>query len=642
MVMLNTRFQIAAVCFFIVFVTSYRRYKDLPVLSTKIFKAISYFAAFNLCFDIITVYTVNNLDTVPALLNRFCHQLFIGSLNCIIFLMYLYVLTKCGEVQHINWWSRLLAACPFLISMIVVAVGPLYYYQGPEGSYSYGPMANTVYGSVIIYIGLMLYTLTKYKGKENRQKRRAIEISVLMWAVAGILQSVNHNLLTSGLALVLSIYYIYYAFENPKNLVEVETGCHNKTAFSMMLDEYFQRGYEFVVLDIVFIDMLKIYHSHGHEMGRRYVSEVASQMSSITKSIVFRSKGDTISMVIRKSSEEELDQILRKMQKAVNVPVHLDNYHFLGKVHIDIVNCPKYASTSDDIYNIIDYMSDYVAEGAGMLVEVDEQILSSRERQLAIENILSEALLHEGFDVFYQPIYHPRERRFASAEALLRLKDKETIGFISPEEFIPIAERKGMITEIGNVVAMKVCRFMKEQNLPDKGVSYIEINLSGVQCAEKDLADNMKRILRRYEIDPSWIDFEVTETAAVDSGEILYENMCKLRENGSTFAMDDFGTGYSNLAQMAEVAYDFIKLDKSLIWPAFEEGNEKARILLTEVVDLIQKLGFEIIAEGVETEAMVEWLIAHNIGHLQGYYYSRPICEEAYLAFLTDKMEKAE
>jgi EAL domain-containing protein (putative c-di-GMP-specific phosphodiesterase class I) len=110
--------------------------------------------------------------------------------------------------------------------------------------------------------------------------------------------------------------------------------------------------------------------------------------------------------------------------------------------------------------------------------------------------------------------------------------------------------------------------------------------------------------------------------------------MKELKQSGVTFAMDDFGTGYSNLAQMVEVAYEFIKLDKTLVWPAFEKDNKKAKILLEEVIDLVQQLGISIIAEGVETKEQAEWLAERHVAHLQGYYFSRPICEQEYLEFM--------
>ncbi len=146
----------------------------------------------------------------------------------------------------------------------------------------------------------------------------------------------------------------------------------------------------------------------------------------------------------------------------------------------------------------------------------------------------------------------------------------------------------------------------------------------------------------KYQITPGFINLEITETAFVESGEMLQENMIKLRQMGCSFSMDDFGTGYSNLSRMAEVVYDLVKLDKSLIWPCFDQENSeinglqnsKATAILENIIKLLLQLNVKIVAEGVETKEMATYLDNHGVTHLQGYYYSMPISEAAYYDFL--------
>ena len=133
---------------------------------------------------------------------------------------------------------------------------------------------------------------------------------------------------------------------------------------------------------------------------------------------------------------------------------------------------------------------------------------------------------------------------------------------------------------------------------------------------------------------PPFINFEITESAAVESGHILTENMKALRELGCSFSMDDFGTGYSNLSQMADVSYDLVKLDKSLIWPCFEEDSHKPQVVLQSIVKMTRDLDSHLVAEGVETAQQAEALAAMGVQYLQGYLYSKPIDSAAYLSFL--------
>lgn len=634
-VALNTRFQIAAACFFVVFIMNYWRYKRLPLITSKIFNIMTCVGALNLTFDMITVYTVNNLDTVPAWLNRLCHQIFIGSLDIIIALLYLYVALLGHSQKRPKGFKGLATVAPVTISLLMVLFGPLYYYKSPNGSYSYGPMADTVYASVVIYLLMILFNTRHFSNDQvGRQKKNAIRVSLGLWVGAAVIQMFRHDILMSGLAEILMLYFIYFAFENQRETLELEIGCRNEAAFRVMTIEQVEAGKPFMIVSVVFSDILQIYRQYGHQIGHQYLCEISKRLKKIYGPFVFRSKGNVMSVFIQKSKMSQLQSMLQQTRQVLEVPVMIGDIQILKKLHIDILQCPEYADTYDGICNIMDYMSDYESEEHAEIIYIDRRTVEKTKRILIIESMLEDALENDGFEVFYQPIYHPLESGFLSAEALLRLKDRETIGYVSPEEFIPIAEKRGMIMKIGMIVFEKVCMFAQEYELQQSEIQYLEVNLSGVQCQSKTLAAELKQIMQQYEISPSFIGLEITETAAISAGNALYRNMKELKQSGVTFAMDDFGTGYSNLAQMVEVAYEFIKLDKTLVWPAFEKENEKAKILLEEVIELIQRLGISIIAEGVETKEQADWLAKRQVAHLQGYYFSRPICEQEYLEFM--------
>jgi EAL domain-containing protein (putative c-di-GMP-specific phosphodiesterase class I) len=309
------------------------------------------------------------------------------------------------------------------------------------------------------------------------------------------------------------------------------------------------------------------------------------------------------------------------------------------KAHIDVIFTSVYRDQEgcDEVYDMMNYMATHnEATRETTLHFLNEEIIARKQRYNTIEAILREALETDGFTIVYQPIFHADTRQFLSAEALVRLADTETVGFISPEEFIPIAEKKGMIMELGAIVFEKVCAFARKEALTERGIQYIEVNLSGIQCVHPDLPTQLRDIMKKYAIAPGFINLEITETALVESGELLQENMNRLRSMGCSFSMDDFGTGYSNLSRMSEVVYDLVKLDKSLIWPCFSDDNHKANAILKSVIKMLCELKVNIVAEGVETAEMAHYLNVHGVTRLQGYYYSKPIAEDAYVSFLDE------
>lgn len=224
--------------------------------------------------------------------------------------------------------------------------------------------------------------------------------------------------------------------------------------------------------------------------------------------------------------------------------------------------------------------------------------------------------------------------RFRSAEALVRMKNTGDLGFISPEEFIPIAEEKGLIMDIGDITLRLVADFAKRRTLTDK-LEYIEVNLSGIQACAPELEGRLTKILAEYDIPPAFINLEITETAALDSGEAFDTNVSALRESGFSFSMDDFGTGYSNLSQMNQMRYDLVKMDKSIIWDAFGKGNEKSERLLASVIRLLKAINVKIVAEGVETKEMTDYLTERGVDYLQGYYFSKPVNEDKFLEVIS-------
>lgn len=270
-------------------------------------------------------------------------------------------------------------------------------------------------------------------------------------------------------------------------------------------------------------------------------------------------------------------------------------------------------------------------------VGTSDELMDIKHREDQVLRAIKTALKDGTFQVFYQPIYSVEKRRYTAAEALVRMPDTG-FGFISPEEFIPIAERNGLILEIGEFVFRTVCKFMVRERIWEKGIENIHVNLSAVQCMQERLAQNFLDIMKEYDLPCSSIHLEVTETVAVVSSKSLNINMQKLIENGVQFALDDYGTGFSNATSLVDYPYAIIKIDKGVIWAAME--NEDAMKVLTHSIDMIKSLNKDIVAEGVETSEQVNQLENMGCDFFQGYYYSKPVKGSDFVSLLDKKGRK--
>lgn len=630
----NIKFQIVASLFLCVMVVSYMKNRKLPLASTRWFKLILTGVCINIIFDIASVYTINHMDVVPLWINRLCHQFFIGSLDMIIMCLFFYIsILGNGEQRYTNK-AFIIRLLPFALSMLMVLFGNLEYTVTDKGAYSHGMMANTVYFSCAVYaIGAVINTY-KYKNNIPCERARSIMEGISLWVIFALIQLFFPYLLISGVALVLVMFVIFLSLENPREFHNMNTDCFNEMAYQKMVNEKFARKQEFYVMSIVVQEFDVVQGNLSREAAEELVKTVASHIQNLTGLRVFNLY-DNMLIVF---ADMEYDQVLERASILASRYEREWDYGY-GKSelipHIDIIACPEYAHDPEELLSVIRYMSEQNSI-SGLRIVNEKNIISSK-RMMQVEEILRDAIDNDGFEMYYQPIYSVENDGFVSAEALIRLKDTTTLGFISPEEFIPIAEKKGLIMQIGSCVFNSVCRFINTEGLTELGVHYIEVNLSGIQCMDAELPAQLQQIMNEYGVSPEQINLEITETATIESGNMLRKTMHKLRKLGCSFSMDDFGTGYSNLSQMAEVKYDLIKIDKSLIWPCFEQNGAKAVIILDNIVKMIRSLGIDIVAEGVETQEQAEKLMDLGVGYLQGYLFSRPINGKEFTQFVKKK-----
>jgi len=240
--------------------------------------------------------------------------------------------------------------------------------------------------------------------------------------------------------------------------------------------------------------------------------------------------------------------------------------------------------------------------------------------------------VNKSFVMYYQPIFSVKEQRFTSAEALIRLFDEKN-GMVSPAIFIPSAEKSGAIHQIGEFVVQDVCGFISRQNMADLGLSYVEINLSVVQCMRNNTVEKIESLLSDNHVDPKFVNFEITETATEFVHETLKNNVLALHDHGLEFALDDYGTGYSNLQRMVDFPFKLIKLDKSFVdqWE-----DPQMRLVIQDTIRMLKDIGKEIVVEGVETKEEAEWFSEQNCDYIQGYFYARPMPEQDFLTFLSE------
>ena len=268
--------------------------------------------------------------------------------------------------------------------------------------------------------------------------------------------------------------------------------------------------------------------------------------------------------------------------------------------------------------------------------DVAIQLLNSVQENSSnsVEMQIVEAIEDNRVEIFYQPIYDTRAKKFKSAEALVRMRDKDGT-LVTPNVFIPVAEKSGLIVKLGETILERVCMEINSFGLINLGLDYIEVNLSAVQCTQKDLYDKLNEIIEKHGIDRKWLNFEITESARLLDKDVFEINMNKFLDDGIRFSLDDFGTGNSNIDYIVNVPVEIIKFDSTLTKGFFNDS--RIRTIFKYIIPMINELNLEIVCEGVETEEQLREMEKFGVAHIQGYYFSKPLPVKDFVEFIKER-----
>ncbi len=242
-------------------------------------------------------------------------------------------------------------------------------------------------------------------------------------------------------------------------------------------------------------------------------------------------------------------------------------------------------------------------------------------------------MFDQNFTMHFQPQYFVENRRLRGVEALIRWKDNKG-DMISPAVFIPIAEKNGTIVPIGNWVIEKSLQTYVEWRGKYHYPMTLSLNVSAVQCKQKDFIDSLLKMLKKYDISPGEVEIEVTETILIEDFDYISKRLGELKEIGVKISLDDFGTGFSSLSYLKRLPIDTLKIDKTFVDTLLTDIHTK--IITESIIYMVKRLGYETIAEGVETEEQFRYLEELGCDMIQGYYLGRPMPAEEIEKLLAD------
>lgn len=631
-------YDIAAVFIALAVTLSFLIQNNITSKTTKCFFLLSSVILCSSVFDLISLYTIKNAATIPLWINHIVNVLYILTFNSVSVCYFLLIVVSNGNFKKWEKVDKICVWLPFLLDIILIVTSPFshtVYYFDENYIYRHGPLFYFLYVVAFFYVILCFAQNTKKRSSFTSSQRATFYFYFIASCLALIIQMIYTRVLVIGFVTSLTSMFIYLTLENPASYVDKETGMYNRTAFQIIINHKLEKKKNFKIIELKIIGFKYLNTTIGVSSKEELMKELSfSLRKACEKRMLFRISGTRFAVIIP-DNEKLLQHYIVRINAIFSETFKVGDYKIIMSSRLVHISCPQDANTWEDVSDILEVSLDNLIEAEPQTVEKgDKKLLQKSRRAFLIQNLLNSAIDNNEFYVMYQPIYSFEKHRYTTAEALVRL-NSEKLGFVGPDEFIPIAEQNGMILKIGEFVFKSVCEFIKKEKLWEKGIEYIHVNLSAIQCMQKTLNNQLFSIMDSYGLDYKYIALEVTETAAKASSSILQFNMNKLIEKNINFALDDYGTGFSNIESIIKYPFKTIKLDKSLVDSAFL--NIKTKIILQQTIKMINELGLKVIAEGVETEVQKNELEKMNCDYIQGYYFSRPLKKNAFLELLNDE-----
>jgi diguanylate cyclase (GGDEF)-like protein len=423
------------------------------------------------------------------------------------------------------------------------------------------------------------------------------------------------------------------------------TSLPNRLHFRSEADKLLGEAAKGASCAMLFVDLDRfknVNDSLGHARGDQLLIMVANRLrvvvnaeftgNAASRPLLARLAGDEFTIFFPDiESVEAIERIARRVVMAIAEPFELCSHSVDIGASIGVAVSPEHGNSIESLMRAADIaMYRAKSNGGGQHCLFSTQLAAEHQDRVDTERALTEAVQRGDFVLAFQPQMSLVTGAVVGAEALLRWNHPRD-GLRLPGTFIPVAERTGVIAEIGDWVTGEVASLLGEwRRFGFKG--RLAFNISPRQVDRPDFFARLRAVFADADVPLSMIELEFTESAAMEVSEPVLEEIAALQKDGARIAIDDFGTGYSNLARLRSMPLDRVKLDPSLI--ADIDTSEKARVIVQAVIQLIKGVECEVVAEAVETVAQADILRAMGCDTVQGYIFAAPMFEDEFLAWI--------
>ncbi len=631
-------FELTALIFLLVIVFRFFSKPRFPDKITTVFSVILLCAVFDIVLDMFGSYIIEHAAQFPAALNEIVNVVFY-SMQLIFpaaVLIYALLIINKPDLYKKKMLALFLPAAVFELLLLCNPWLHLYFYLDEFMVYTRGALHVCLYLSAGFYMLLTVIFVHVYRRDIRKEEYHTFLSIILIIVIAVVFQYFFSDYLLTGVAISLSIFMMYFTMQNPEDMLDTMTGAFNYTALMKLIKDSMagKRAFQLIAIDIQ--GLRRINNIFGMFVGNQLFIEIVKFLHSLKgKAWVFRKFGTRFAVI--SYSEEDYARFITAIEQRFASPWKVMEMQIMLSAKIRHMSDMSEFESPEDVINLLDiaFVEASTNSDSPQTSAIDVGLLPEERRRIMVESAIKEGLeTQTGFEIYFQPIYSVRAKKFTCAEVLLRF-EHEAEGKISPAEFIPVAEKLGLIFAIDQMVVEKTCRFIKKNpQLFAGGLDHVNINLSAAEFINAELPGKLSDIVKAYGVDPAKIVFEITETAASASHNVLIDCMHKMNADGFRFALDDFGTGHANIIQVVNLPFYSVKLDRELLG-GFRESD--SMIIFEDTLNMFKRLGLKTVAEGVMTEEQAAYIKSLEADYIQGFYYALPMNQNSLVNLINDQ-----
>lgn len=627
--------HIVAICILLMVGVVYFQNKYYLTQSSKHFAASLILTTIYSFISIALIETIRFPVVSPIIVHilGFLEALFIAITSTVTALYVILKLTehtcqgKCYTRARTVFLSFLTVYVTLLVSNI--PVGWIFSIDS-AGRYVPGPLANIEYYLITLQILMVVYCAILNRKTVSKSARlaswQALFTAIICIGLRYIYPSVSF--LPMAISFLLAVFFIN--FQSHRIGVNTLTMLNDKRRFFAELDDRLALKNTFNVF-LVRIENYDILNSiYGHHVGDEVLYLFAFGLENLfPEGVAFHIHSTTFAIVLPDNDKEE--KYATRLIKYASKPVRFEHYTIPLKFRIVGRTCQGDIDSAT-FYEQLTYALHQVRKSDSNYLDYTPEMGVDMFREKHLIGRLQQIDTAHGFEVWYQPIYSTGKKRFSAMEALIRLREPDG-SFISPGEFIPIAERTGLIVPITRFVIEEVCKMLRDH--PELSDIRASINLSISNLVDESFVQRLNEIVDSYGIPHERLSFEFTERVVIEQLAAARANMKKMTESGYTFYLDDFGVGYSNFNCVLQLPLRTVKLDMSLTSATAMSNDNYGLVKI--LTDLFHDMGLRVVAEGAETDEQVAILTEYGVDGIQGYYYARPMPIGRLIDFLKKK-----